>query len=214
LPFEDVFGIYLSGGAGVMDDSPPYEITQLLQAWRDGDKEALARLIPLVEDELRRLAKRYLRRERRDHTLQTTALINEAYQRLIPQRERDWRDRAHFIGVAARVMRRVLIEYARRHRAGKRGGGAARLPFIELDGLAQTPGMDPVDVIALDEALIRLSAKHSRPGRVVEMRFFGGLTEEEIAEALAINKATVVRDWRFAKAWLYRELSGEDANDR
>jgi RNA polymerase sigma factor (TIGR02999 family) len=197
-----------------MDDSPPYEITQLLQAWRDGDEEALARLIPLVEDELRRLAKRYLRRERRDHTLQTTALVNEAYRRLIPQREKDWKDRAHFIAVAARVMRRVLIEYARRHRASKRGGGGARLSLIELDGLSQTPGMAPVDVIALDEALTRLSAKHSRPGRVVEMRFFGGLTEEEIAEALAINRATVVRDWRFAKAWLYRELIGEDANDR
>ncbi len=197
-----------------MPDSPPYEITQLLQAWRDGDEEALARLIPLVEDELRRLAKRYLSRERRDHTLQTTALVNEAYQRLIPQRKKDWRNRAHFIGVAAQVMRRVLLEYARQHRAGKRGGGGARLSLIELDDLAQTPQMEPVDVIALDEALTKLSAEHSRPGQVVEMRFFGGLTEEEIAEALAINKATVARDWRFAKAWLYRELRGKDANDR
>ncbi|HKQ75355.1 MAG TPA: sigma-70 family RNA polymerase sigma factor [Blastocatellia bacterium] len=188
-----------------MVDSPPYEITQLLQAWRDGDEEALAHLIPLVEDELRRLAKRYMSRERRDHTLQTTALINEAYQRLIPQRDRDWQNRAHFIGVAARVMRQVLIEYSRQHRAGKRGGGA-RMSLIELDGLAQPPEMALVDVLALDEALTRLSAKHWRPGRVVEMRFFGGLTEEEIAEALSINRATVGRDWRFARAWLYREL--------
>ena len=133
---------------------------------------------------------------------------------MIPQRQKDWRNRAHFIGVVARVMRWVLIEYARQHRAGKRGGGAARLSLIELDGLAQTPLMDPVDVIALDEALMRLSVKHACPGRVVEMRFFGGLTEEEIAEALAINKATVVRDWRFAKAWLYRQLNGKPSPDR
>jgi RNA polymerase sigma-70 factor, ECF subfamily len=197
-----------------MENSLPYEITQLLQAWRDGDEEALARLIPLVENEFRWLAKLYLSRERRNHTLQTTALVNEAYRRLIPQREKDWRNRAHFIAVAAQVMRRVLIEYARQRRAGKRGGGDARLSLIELDGLSQTPEMDPVDVIALDKALTQLSAKHARPGRVVEMRFFGGLTEEEIAEALAINKATVVRDWRFAKAWLYRQLNGKNLNDR
>lgn len=197
-----------------MATPPADEITRLLQAWREGDDDALARLIPLVENELRRLAKLYLSQERRDHTLQTTALVNEAYLRLIPQQEKDWQNRAHFIGVAARVMRRTLVEYARKHQAQKRGGGAVVISLTELDWLAQTPEMELIDVIALDEALIRLSAEHPRPGRVVEMRFFGGLTEEEIAEALAINKATVVRDWRFAKAWLYRELTRRNDDDR
>ncbi|MCG3161298.1 MAG: hypothetical protein JMDDDDMK_02449 [Acidobacteria bacterium] len=197
-----------------MATPPADEITRLLQAWREGDDDALARLIPLVENELRRLAKLYLSQERRDHTLQTTALVNEAYLRLIPQQEKDWQNRAHFIGVAARVMRRTLVEYARKHQAQKRGGGAVVISLTELDWLAQTPEMELIDVIALDEALIRLSAEHPRPGRVVEMRFFGGLTEEEIAEALAINKTTVVRDWRFAKAWLYRELTRRNDDDR
>lgn len=197
-----------------MATPPADEITRLLQAWREGDDDALARLIPLVENELRRLAKLYLSQERRDHTLQTTALVNEAYLRLIPQQEKDWQNRAHFIGVAARVMRRTLVEYARKHQAQKRGGGAVVISLTELDWLPQTPEMELIDVIALDEALIRLSAEHPRPGRVVEMRFFGGLTEEEIAEALAINKATVVRDWRFAKAWLYRELTRRNDDDR
>ncbi len=193
---------------------PADEITQLLRAWREGDDDALARLIPLVEDELRRLAKRYLRRERRDHTLQTTALINEAYLRLIPHREKNWQNRAHFIGLAAQVMRRVLLEYARHHHAQKRGGDAVLLSLAELDGLAQSPGMEVIDILVVDEALTRLAAAHARPSRVVEMRFFGGLTEDEIAEAMAINKATVVRDWRFAKAWLYRELKGGNADAR
>lgn len=197
-----------------MATPPADEITRLLQAWREGDDDALARLIPLVENELRRLAKLYLSQERRDHTLQTTALVNEAYLRLIPQQEKDWQNRAHFIGVAARVMRRTLVEYARKHQAQKRGGGAVVISLTELDWLPQTPEMELIDVIALDGALTRLSTEHPRQGRVVEMRFFGGLTEDEIAEALAINKATVVRDWRFAKAWLYRELNRRNDDDR
>ncbi len=190
-----------------MADSPT-EITRLLQAWRAGDDDALALLIPLVEDELRRLARLYLSQERRNHTLQTTALIDEAYLRLIPQRVKDWQNRAHFIGVAAQIMRRVLVEYARQHQSQKRGGDAVLLSLTDVDELAQSSMTDSINVILVDEVLMRLSAQHQRASRVVEMRFFGGLTEDEIAEALAVNKATVVRDWRFAKAWLYRELNG------
>jgi len=189
-----------------MVDPALCDTARLLQAWRDGDDESLGLLIPLVEDELRRLAGLYLSGERRNHTLQTTALVNEAYLRLIPQREKDWRNHAHFIGVAAQVMRRVLVEYARHRNTRKGPGGATIVSLGELEDLAQAPTGNPVDVMALDEALTRLSADHPRPGRVVEMRFFGGLTENEIAEALTIDKATVVRDWKLAKAWLYREL--------
>ena len=190
------------------------ETARLLSAWRDGDDEALALLIPQVENELRRLARLYLSRERRNHTLQTTALVNEAYLRLIPQRKKDWQSRTHFIGVASHVMRRVLVEYTRQHRAKKRGGGATLMSLTELDDLKQSPQLNLEDVIALDGALTRFSAEHPRPSRVVEMRFFGGLTEDEIAEALAVNKATVVRDWKLAKAWLYRDLSRGNANGR
>ena len=168
---------------------------------------------------MRRLAKFYLSRERRDHTLQTTALANETYLRLIPQRENGWQNRAHFIGVAAQVMRRVLVEYARRHHAQKRGANFVILSLAEPGVMAlasekEPPAVDLIDVIALDEALTRLSAAHPRPGRVVEMRYFGGLTEEEIAEVMSVNKTTVTRAWRFAKAWLYRELNGGNGDDR
>jgi RNA polymerase sigma factor (TIGR02999 family) len=193
---------------------PTGEITRLLRAWRAGDDDALALLIPLVEDELRRLAKLYLSRERRNHTLQTTALVNEAYLRLIPQQEKNWQNRAHFIGVAAQAMRQSLVGYARRRRSQKRGADAVMLSLAEADAPGQSPEMELIDVIALDEALTRLSAGHPRPCRVVEMRFFGGLTEDEIAEAMAVNKATVVRDWRFAKAWLHREMNGGNGDDR
>jgi RNA polymerase sigma factor (TIGR02999 family) len=182
------------------------DTADLLRAWRDGDEKALERLIPLVENELRRLASLYLSRERRHHTLQTTALVNEAYKQLIPQREKDWQNRAHFIGVASQVMRRVLVEYARRRNAQKGPGAVTLVALDQIDGLAQAPLRNPLDVIVIDEVLTRLSTEYPRPGRIVEMRFFGGMTEEEIAEALAINKATVGRDWKLAKAWLYREL--------
>jgi RNA polymerase sigma factor (TIGR02999 family) len=189
-----------------MAEPPLCETTQLLRAWRDGDREALALLTLRVEDELRRLAKRHLSHERRNHTLQTTDLIDEAYARLIPQREKDWQSRAHFIGVAAQVMREVLVEYARRRKAVRHGGAITIVSLDEMDNLPEHLHPDTLDVIALHEALTRLAAKHPQHSRVVELRFFGGLKEDEVAEVLAISKATVKNYWRFAKAWLYREL--------
>jgi RNA polymerase sigma-70 factor (ECF subfamily) len=180
-------------------------VTQLLKAWSDGDDRALDALLPLVEGELRRLARGYMGRERRDHTLQTTALVNEAFVRLVDAREIRWHDRAHFLGITARLMRRVLVDHARARDYQKRGGGAASVPFTE--GMAVTPPLD-VDVVALDCALDALSAVDPRKGRVVEMRFFGGLSVEETAEALQVSTDTVKRDWRFAKLWLLHELEG------
>jgi len=181
-------------------------VTQLLKAWSDGDEQALEALLPLVEAELRRLARGYMRRERRDHTLQTTALVNEAFVRLVDAHGIQWRDRAHFVGIAARLMRRVLVDHARARGYKKRGGGAANVPFE--DGMRVSPAPD-VDVVALDRALDALAAIDARKSRVVEMRFFGGLSVEETAEALAVSADTVKRDWRLAKLWLLRELKGK-----
>jgi len=181
-------------------------VTQLLKAWSDGDEHALEALLPLVEAELRRLARGYMRRERRDHTLQTTALVNEAFVRLVDAHDIQWRDRAHFVGIAARLMRRVLVDHARARGYKKRGGGAANVPFE--DGMRVSPAPD-VDVVALDRALDALAAIDARKSRVVEMRFFGGLSVEETAEALAVSADTVKRDWRLAKLWLLRELKGK-----
>jgi len=178
----------------------------LLKAWSDGDEHALEALLPLVEAELRRLARGYMRRERRDHTLQTTALVNEAFVRLVDAHDIQWRDRAHFVGIAARLMRRVLVDHARARGYKKRGGGAANVPFE--DGMRVSPAPD-VDVVALDRALDALAAIDARKSRVVEMRFFGGLSVEETAEALAVSADTVKRDWRLAKLWLLRELKGK-----
>jgi RNA polymerase sigma factor (TIGR02999 family) len=184
----------------------PGAVTALLRAWGDGDDGALERLTPLVEAELRRLARGYMRRERRGHTLQTTALVNEAFLRLTDARRVRWQDRAHFLGISARLMRRVLVDHARSRGYRKRGGGAQRVTLSE--GLVTLP-QPAVDVLALDRALEALAAVDVRKSRVIELRFFGGLTVEETAEVLHVSADTVKRDWRLAKLWLLRELEGE-----
>jgi RNA polymerase sigma-70 factor, ECF subfamily len=185
--------------------SAPDDITQLLAEWSEGRKEALDRLMPLVYDELRRLARRSLAAEGSDHTLQTTALVNEAYLRLVKQENTRWENRAHFFAIAARLVRRILVDHARTRLREKRGGGAQK---ISLDQeLAIGTNQDP-DLLALDQALNALAHADQRKCDVVEMKFFGGLSVEEIGGVLGVSPVTVMRDWNFAKAWLYRELSG------
>ena len=186
----------------------PQNVTQLLLGWSKGDKEALDKLVPLVYDELRRQAARYLRRERVGHTLQTTALIHEAYLRLIDQKNVHWQNRAHFFGIAAQLMRRILVDHARNKKRAKRGGSDVRVSFSEATLKAK--GQD-VDIVALDEALERLTEIDEQQSRIVELRFFSGLTVEESAEVLSISPATVKRDWSMAKAWLHREITGTGA---
>lgn len=186
-----------------MADGSP--VTDLLRAWTTGDAAALDALIPVMEAELRRLARVYMARERRGHTLQTTALVNEAFIRLVGAREVAWQDRAHFLGIAARLMRRVLVDHARARGMRKRGGGAYRVPLV--DAMAATPAAD-VDVLALDRALESLASADPRKAQVIEMRFFAGLTVEETAEALRVSPDTVMRDWRLARLWLHREMDG------
>ena len=181
----------------------PTQITQLLSRWREGDRSALNKLTPLVYDELRRLAHRYMSGERPDHTLQTTALVSEAYLKLADQTHANWSNRAHFFAVAARAMRQILVNYAMSYNAQKRGGGAAK---IELDEAASVAAAQSSEVIDLNEALKRLNALEPRKAQIVELKYFGGLTEDEIAEVLKISAVTVRREWRFAKAWLYHEL--------
>lgn len=181
--------------------SPP--VTQLLRAWHDGDDTALDALIPLVEAELRRLARAHMARERRAHTLQTTALVNEAFVRLVDAREVRWQDRAHFLGIAARLMRRVLVDHARARGYQKRGGGAQKVVLDEA--MVVAPAVD-FTVLDVDRALLALAAVDERKSRVVEMRFFGGMSVEETAEVLHVSPDTVKRDWRLAKLWLLREL--------
>jgi RNA polymerase sigma factor (TIGR02999 family) len=183
-----------------------HEITQLLLAWSEGDKQALDRLVPLVYDELRRLAQNYMRKERAGQTLQTTALIHEAYLRLIDADRVQWRNRAHFFGIAARLMRQILVARARERGCQKRGGGAER---VSLDEAMVIDERLDEDLVALDEALGELSQFDARMAQVVEMRFFGGSTEEEIAAALDVSTKTVRRDWRLARSWLRRKLSWE-----
>ncbi len=178
-------------------------ITQLLVAWSEGDRAALDELMPLVYDELRGLASAYLARERQGHTLQTTALVHEAYLKLVDQRRVQWQNRAHFFGVAAQMMRRILVSHARAHSAKKRGQGA---PPLSLDKAPEVSAKPKVDLVALDEALDRLTEIDPRQGRVVELRFFGGLSIEEAGEVLSLSPATVGREWRMAKAWLYKEF--------
>jgi RNA polymerase sigma factor (TIGR02999 family) len=178
-------------------------VTELLRAWSGGDEAALDALIPLVEAELRRLARGYMARERRGHTLQTSALVNEAFMRLVGARQVGWHDRAHFLGIAARLMRRVLVDHARTRGVRKRGGGDYKVPLD--DGMAVSPAPD-FNLLALDRALEALAAVDERKSRVIEMRFFGGMTVEETAEALHVSPDTVKRDWRLAKLWLLREL--------
>ena len=180
------------------------EITQLLLAWNAGDETALDQLIPLVHHELHRMARSYLNRERAGHTLQTTALVNEAYLKLIDAQQVRWQNRAHFLAIAARLMRRILVDYARERNYQKRGGGEFQIP---LDDAPPVECELNEDLVALDEALHKLVEFDERKSRVVEMRFFGGLTEEEIAETLKVSPETVRRDWRLAKSWLLRSLS-------
>ena len=182
-------------------------VTELLQAWSDGDDNALDRLMPLVEVELRRLAGAYMRRERREHTLQTTALVNEAFLKLTDARRVRWQDRAHFFGISARLMRRVLVDHARSRGFQKRGGGAHRVTLHE--GLAAAADA-AVDVVALDRALDALAKVDDRKSRIIELRFFGGFSVEETAEVLQVSPDTVKRDWRLAKLWLLRELEGQE----
>ena len=183
------------------------EVTQVLLDWNRAEGNAAERLIPLVYDELRRLARQYLQRERSDHTLQATGLVHEAYLRLVDQNSVTWQNRAHFFGVAAQAMRRILVDHARSRRAEKRGGDCEKLEFDE----ELLPSAErAVDLIALDDALRDLEKLDARQSQIVELRFFGGLTNEEIAEALDISPRTIKREWRLAKAWLRRHISGED----
>lgn len=177
--------------------------TELLRAWSQGDRSALDRLMPVVYEELHRLARRYMRQERPDHTLQATSLVNEAYLRLIDVHRVEWRDRAHFLAVAAQMMRRILVESARSRLRQKRGGGAVH---VKLDDVPELPDAKPHDLVALSDALSGLATFDSRMSQVVELRFFGGLTVEETAHVLNVSPETVMRDWSTAKAWLLREI--------
>jgi RNA polymerase sigma factor (TIGR02999 family) len=188
-----------------MDAPPSHEVTGLLQAWSAGNEEALQKLTPLVYRELHRAARHYMAGERTGHTLQATALINEVYLRLIDARRMDWQNRAHFFGVCAQLMRRILTDFARSRRYQKRGGGVAAMPLDEALVVGAQPDSD---LLALDDALKRLALVDERKGRVVELRFFGGLDVKETAEVLKVSKETVMRDWSLAKVWLLRDLSG------
>ena len=191
-----------------MKKEPPrqeHEITQLLAAWREGNQTALDELYPLVYDELHRLARRYMSRERKGHTLQTTALINEAYVRLVDQRNVQWANRSHFFAISAQIMRRILIDHARRHAYAKRGGGARQ---VSLDETATVINDDLAEFLRLDEALKSLAELDPRRSQVVELKYFGGLNNDEIAGVLKISKNTVIRDWNMARAWLYGQLTG------
>ncbi len=185
--------------------SQTQKITELLHEWSDGDGTALDELFPLVYDELHRQAARHLRRERQDHTLQTTALIHEAYLKLIDQREVNWESRTHFFAIAAQMMRRILIDYARAKHREKRGGDAVNLPLEEAALIVSDD--KSIDLIALDEALNRLAKIDAQQVRVIELRYFSGLSLEETAEALKVSRTTVANDWAVAKAWLHRELT-------
>jgi len=194
----------------LMTTAPPkQQVTQLLCEWRDGDPRALEKLIPLVQPELQRLAQHYMRRERPGHTLQTTALLDDAYLQLADKTHPQWQNRAHFFAVAAQLMRRIMVDHARQRYALKRGGGAIRITLDECAAVTETRA---AELLALDEALEKLAAFDQRKAKVVEMRYFGGLTMEEIADVLKIHVNTVTRDWTAARAWLFAALSGEDMN--
>ena len=186
-----------------MTAAAPSEITALLINWSKGDQSALERLLPLVERDLRRLAHAYMRREDPDHTLQTTALVNEAYLKLVDQNKTQWQNRAHFFAIAATIMRRILLNYARDQQRQKRW---ARVKQVSLSEAAAVSMQKGAELIALDEALKKLATVHERKSRVVELKYFGGLSVDEIAEVLQISEITVLRDWKFARAWLMREI--------
>lgn len=183
----------------------PHEVTAILQEWRAGNRAASERLFPLVYDELKRQARKHLSRERPEHTLQPTALVHEAYLKIVDQTSPAIENRVHFFAFASRIMRRILVDHAREHKAAKRGGAAQRLSVADIDLL---PDQGAADMLELDAALQKLETIDKRKSQVVDMRFFGGLKEIEIAEALGVNEKTVRRDWQFAKLWLYRELTG------
>jgi len=186
------------------------EVTQLLADWSDGDEGALDKLIPLVQPELHRLAHHYMRRERTGHTLQTTALLNEAYLQLVDDSTRNWQNRTHFMAGAAQLMRRIMVDHARERCSLKRGGGALR---VTLDDTALVTEKRSEELLALDEALERLTAEDPRKSRIVELRYFGGLTEKETAAFLKLSDRTVRREWRMARTWLYRALSGKEPDE-
>jgi len=187
-----------------MPEAETHEVTQLLIDWSNGDRAALDKLMPVVEQELRRLAHHYMSREREGHTLQTTALVNEAFVRLVNRKSIQWQNRAHFFGIAAQLMRTILVDHARSHACAKRGGGAGKL---ELDEALVISQQKASEVIALDEVLKELALLDPQQSRIVELRFFGGLTVEEAAEVMHLSPATIKREWSTAKAWLYRELA-------
>jgi RNA polymerase sigma factor (TIGR02999 family) len=191
--------------SGITNDSP--DVTSLLHAWREGDDGALGRLMPIVEGELHQIARRCMRGERAGHSLQATALVNEAYMRLVDARRVQWQDRSHFLAMSAKLMRRILVDHARARLYQKRGGGAQRVTLVDDLG-----GSDerPYDLVALDDALEALARVDTRRSRLVELRFFGGLTVDETAHVLGISADTVLRDWKLAKAWLLRELRAGD----
>jgi RNA polymerase sigma factor (TIGR02999 family) len=186
-----------------------HEITQLLAEWSDGNQSALDELYPLVYEELHRLARRYMSRERKGHTLQTTALINEAYVRLVDQRNVHWANRSHFFAISAQIMRRILIDHARRHAYAKRGGGAQQ---VSLEEVAIVANEKSAEILRLDEALTTLAKMDPRRCHVVELRYFGGLSNEEIAGVLNVSENTVTRDWNLARAWLHQQLTGSAAS--
>ncbi len=186
-----------------MNDKCPQEVTSLLHAWRGGDRGALDKLMPLVYGELRRIAHRYMLREHAGHTLQTTAVVNEAYLRLVDARQVEWKDRAHFFAISANLMRRILVEFARSRGRNKRGGSVQK---VQLDEALVVSPQRGTDLVALDDALTALAAMDERRAKVIELRFFGGLSVEETAEVLNVSPDTVMRDWRLAKVWLWREM--------
>jgi RNA polymerase sigma factor (TIGR02999 family) len=187
-----------------MSPGPQADVTQLLVSWSMGNQAALEELMPLVYGELRRLASSYLRRERPDHTLQSTALVHEAFLKLVNQRDVEWRNRAHFYGIAAQMIRRILVDYARSHHAEKRGSGAVKLA---LDEALAIPQKTDLDLLGLNDALEQLAQMDPRQNRIVELRFFAGLSIEETAEVMQLSPATIKREWNSARAWLFRELS-------
>jgi RNA polymerase sigma factor (TIGR02999 family) len=187
-----------------MQNGSPRQVTDLLAQWRAGDREALDSLMPLVYEELRHLARHYLRQERPDHTLQSTALVHEAFMRLVGQNPSEWKSRAHFYGIAARLMRQILVDHARNRRAAKRGGNSLKLTLNEA--LAGSKGKD-LDILALDDALNNLAQLNPQQSHIVELRFFSGLSIEDTSEVLGVSPATVKRNWTTARAWLFREMN-------
>jgi len=187
--------------------SDPDNVSRLLAEWRDGNKQAFEEMLPLIYDELRRLAHSFLNRERQGHTLQTTALVHEAYLKLVHQRDARWQNRAHFFAIAAQAMRRILIDSARKHIAEKRGSGGEKLSLDEVAAISPEPN---ANLIALDLALTRLAKIDSQQSRIIELRYFGGLTVEETAEVMSLSPATIKREWTMARAWLHQALTGED----